>query len=202
MFSTKNNQQTQRLSSGGLIDRSKPIAFKFDGKPLMGYDGDTLASALLANNIKLVGRSFKYHRPRGIYTAGTEEPNALVALRNNARTEPNTRATNIELFEGLEAKSQNRWPNLFFDFMQINNLAGPLFTAGFYYKTFMGMPGWHFYEYFIRKAAGMGSTNLERDPDTYDKKNAFCDILIIGSCLLYTSPSPRDGLLSRMPSSA
>ena len=88
MFSTKNNQQTQRLSSGGLIDRSKPIAFKFDGKPLMGYDGDTLASALLANNIKLVGRSFKYHRPRGIYTAGTEEPNALVALRSNARTEP------------------------------------------------------------------------------------------------------------------
>ena len=180
MFSTKNNQQTQRLSSGGLIDRSKPIAFKFDGKPLMGYDGDTLASALLANNIKLVGRSFKYHRPRGIYTAGTEEPNALVSLRSKARTEPNTRATNIELFDGLEAKSQNRWPNLFLDFMQINNLAGPLFTAGFYYKTFMGMPGWHFYEHFIRKAAGMGSTELERDPDAYDKKNAFCDILIIG----------------------
>ena len=181
MFSKKDDAQKQRLSSGGLIDRSKPISFKFDGKPLMGYEGDTLASALLANNIKLVGRSFKYHRPRGIYTAGTEEPNALVALRNNARTEPNTRATNIELFEGLEAKSQNRWPNLFFDFMQINNLAGPLFTAGFYYKTFMGIPGWHFYEHFIRKAAGMGSTNLERDPDTYDKKNAFCDILIIGS---------------------
>ena len=136
MFSKKNKQQTRRLSSGGLIDRSKPISFKFDGKPLMGYDGDTLASALLANNIKLVGRSFKYHRPRGIYTAGTEEPNALVTLRTNARTEPNTRATNIELFDGLEAKSQNRWPNLFLDFMQINNLAGPLFTAGFYYKTF------------------------------------------------------------------
>jgi sarcosine oxidase subunit alpha len=117
MFSKKNKQQTRRLSSGGLINRSKPIGFKFDGKPLMGYDGDTLASALLANNIKLVGRSFKYHRPRGIYTAGTEEPNALVALRTNERIEPNTRATNIELFDGLEAKSQNRWPNLFLDFM-------------------------------------------------------------------------------------
>ena len=102
MFSKKDDAQKQRLSSGGLIDRSKPISFKFDGKPLMGYDGDTLASALLANDIKLVGRSFKYHRPRGIYTAGTEEPNALVALRNNARTEPNTKATNIELFEGLD----------------------------------------------------------------------------------------------------
>ena len=175
-----NIQQKQRINSGGSIDRSSTINFKFDGKPLTGYRGDTLASALLANNIKLVARSFKYHRPRGIFSAGTEEPNALVTLRTGSREEPNTRATNIELFEGLEAKSQNRWPNLVFDFMQINNLASPLLTAGFYYKTFMGIPGWHFYEHFIRKAAGMGSTKLKRDPDTYDKKHAFCDVLIIG----------------------
>ncbi len=176
-----NTQQKQRISSGGSIDRSSKINFKFDGKPLTGFRGDTLASALLANNIKLVARSFKYHRPRGIFSAGVEEPNALVNLRTGSREEPNTRATNIELFEGLEAKSQNRWPNLFFDFMQINNLASPLLTAGFYYKTFMGIPGWHFYEHFIRKAAGMGSTNLAKDPDTYDKKHAFCDVLIIGA---------------------
>ena len=165
--------QSYRLDNIGLINRDKKISFKFNGVTYYGYEGDTLASALIANGVHLVGRSFKYHRPRGIYTAGTEEPNALVALRSHARTEPNTRATNIELFDGLEAKSQNRWPNLFLDFMQINNLAGPLFTAGFYYKTFMGIPGWHFYEHFIRKAAGMGSTNLARDPDTYDKKNNF-----------------------------
>jgi len=180
MFFKKNAPQKQRLSAGGEIDRSKKLNFKFDGKSLTGYAGDTLASALLANEIKLVGRSFKYHRPRGIYSAGVEEPNALVALRNGSRNEPNTRATIVELFEGLEVKSQNRWPNLVLDLMQINNLASSLLSAGFYYKTFMGLPGWHFYEHFIRKAAGMGTATLERDPDNYDKKHGFCDVLVIG----------------------
>ncbi len=126
-----------RLSSGGLIDRARPLGFTFDGKHYSGFAGDTLASALLANGVKLVGRSFKYHRPRGILTAGSEEPNALVTLRNGARAEPNTRATTAQLFDGLEATSQNRWPNLAFDVMAVNQLFAPFLVAGFYYKTFM-----------------------------------------------------------------
>ena len=129
--------QTHRLASGGLIDRSKRLDFSFDGQSMTGYAGDTLASALIANGVKLVGRSFKYHRPRGILTAGSEEPNALVELRSGARREPNTRATTTELYDGLVAASQNRWPSLNFDFLSINQLASPLFVAGFYYKTFM-----------------------------------------------------------------
>ena len=123
--------------TAGSIDRSTPLAFRFDGKRYSGYAGDTLASALLANGVKLVGRSFKYHRPRGILTAGSEEPNALVELRTGARREPNTRATTVELFDGLEAHSQNRWPSLAFDLGAVNSLFSPLFVAGFYYKTFM-----------------------------------------------------------------
>ncbi|MDO9307284.1 MAG: 2Fe-2S iron-sulfur cluster-binding protein, partial [Mesorhizobium sp.] len=129
--------QTHRLASGGLIDRSKPLDFSFDGKSFAGYQGDTLASALIANGVRLVGRSFKYHRPRGILTAGSEEPNALVELRTGARREPNTRATTIELYGGLVAASQNRWPSLDFDILSVNQLASPIFVAGFYYKTFM-----------------------------------------------------------------
>ena len=126
-----------RLASGGVIDRTRGIKFSFDGKAYAGYPGDTLASALLANGERLVGRSFKYHRPRGIFSAGAEEPNALIEVRDGARREPNTRATMIELYDGLDAASQNRWPSLKFDVQSINGLMSPFFSAGFYYKTFM-----------------------------------------------------------------
>ena len=116
----------RRLANGGLIDRTKTIRFSFDGNTLQGLGGDTLASALMANGVRLVGRSFKYHRPRGIFSAGPEEPNALVELRSGARREPNTKATTVELFDGLEAASQNRWPSLAFDIHAVNQLAGPL----------------------------------------------------------------------------
>src|SRR5688572_27470743 len=126
-----------RLASGGRIDRTRPLRFTFDGKRYSGFQGDTLASALLANGVRLVGRSFKYHRPRGILSAGSEEPNALVELRSGARREPNTRATTVELYDGLNASSQNRWPSLKYDLLSVNQLFAPFFGAGFYYKTFM-----------------------------------------------------------------
>ena len=129
--------QSNRLTTGGLIDRSCVLHFTFDGKTYAGHPGDTLASALLANGVILTGRSFKYHRPRGILSAGSEEPNALVELRTGARREPNTKATMAELFDGLTATSQNRWPSLAFDLMSVNSLFSPVFVAGFYYKTFM-----------------------------------------------------------------
>ena len=131
------NSQPNRICEGGLVDRTNTLRFSFEREALTGHPGDTLASALLANGVKLVGRSFKYHRPRGILTAGSEEPNALVELRNGARREPNTRATTIELYEGLDAASQNRWPSLKFDVLAANQLLAPIFGAGFYYKTFM-----------------------------------------------------------------
>ncbi|TIO92923.1 MAG: sarcosine oxidase subunit alpha, partial [Mesorhizobium sp.] len=163
--------QANRLSTGGLIDRSTPLSFRFDGKTLSGFQGDTLASALVANGVKLVGRSFKYHRPRGILTAGSEEPNALVELRSGARREPNTKATTAELYEGLEAASQNRWPSLDFDVMAVNQLFAPIFVAGFYYKTFMWPAKfWEaIYEPAIRRAAGLGRAAGIPDPDRYDK---------------------------------
>jgi len=171
-----------RLERGGLIDRSRPLAFRFDGKAYRGYEGDTLASALVANGVKLIGRSFKYHRPRGILTAGNEEPNALVTLRTGARAEPNTRATTVSLFEGLEASSQNRWPNLKFDLLAINQIASPIFVAGFYYKTFMWPAKfWEkVYEPLIRRAAGLGKLSMLPDPDRYDREHGFCDLLVIG----------------------
>ena len=129
--------QPFRLDLGGLVDRATPLSFRFDGRDYSGFAGDTLASALLANGVRLVGRSFKYHRPRGILTAGSDEPNALVELREGARREPNTRATTIELFDGLVAQSQNRWPSLAFDVMAVNQLFSRFIGAGFYYKTFM-----------------------------------------------------------------
>jgi heterotetrameric sarcosine oxidase alpha subunit len=174
--------QSARLASGGLIDRSRPLDFHFDGRKMSGYAGDTLASALIANCVTLMGRSFKYHRPRGALTAGSEEPNALVELRGGARREPNTKATTIELFNGLEAHSQNRWPSLKFDVMSINSLASPLLVAGFYYKTFMWPASfWEkLYEPAIRKAAGLGRASGLPDPDTYEKAFAFCDVLVIG----------------------
>jgi len=171
-----------RLATGGLIDRSCPLSFTFDGKSFSGFEGDTLASALIANDVRLVGRSFKYHRPRGLLTAGSEEPNALVTLRTGAHAEPNTRATTISLFDGLEAVSQNRWPSLAFDLLAVNQLASPLFVAGFYYKTFMWPAKfWEkLYEPLIRRAAGLGKLSMLPDPDQYDREHGFCDLLVIG----------------------
>ncbi|AHJ64545.1 sarcosine oxidase subunit alpha family protein [Granulibacter bethesdensis] len=175
--------QSCRLPSGGMIDRTSPLHFHFDGRAYTGHAGDTLASALLANGLKLVGRSFKYHRPRGILSAGEEEPNALVHLRSGARQEPNTRATTIELFDGLTATSQNRFPSLRFDLLSVNQLISPFLTAGFYYKTFMWPAAfWEkLYEPAIRRAAGLGALSGEADPDRYEKATAFCDVLVIGS---------------------
>ncbi|MDG1010292.1 MAG: 2Fe-2S iron-sulfur cluster-binding protein, partial [Amylibacter sp.] len=174
--------QDMRLD-GGLVDRSRTISFSWNGKTMQGYQGDTLAAALLANGVKLVGRSFKYHRPRGIFSAGSEEPNALVQLRKGAYQEPNTRATVAELFEGLEATSQNHKGTLEFDFLAMNDLASPFLSAGFYYKTFMWPRAfWEkVYEPFIRSAAGLGALSGETDPDVYDKGYLHCDVLVIGS---------------------
>jgi 2Fe-2S iron-sulfur cluster protein len=173
----------RRLSDGGYIDRTRTLQFSFDGRSMQGFVGDTLASALIANGVTLVGRSFKYHRPRGIMSAGPEEPNALVELRSGARREPNTRATTAELYDGMEAQSQNRWPSLAFDLHAVNQLAGPLIEAGFYYKTFMWPASfWEkVYEPLIRKSAGLGRLGGEADPDRYEKAYAFCDLLVIGA---------------------
>jgi len=172
-----------RLAKGGLIDRSTALNFSFDGKAFSGHPGDTLASALIANGVHLMGRSFKYHRPRGVISAGPSEPNALVELREGGRKEPNTRATVIELYDGLKARSQNRWPSLDFDIGAVNSLASAMFVAGFYYKTFMWPKSfWEkIYEPMIRKAAGLGSASREPDPDKYEKAYAHCDLLVIGS---------------------
>ncbi len=172
-----------RLPKGGLIDRSKPLSFTFDGARMEGLPGDSLASALLANGRQLIGRSFKYHRPRGILTAGAAEPNALMTIGSGGRTEPNTRATMQELYEGLEARSQNRWPSLDFDLGAVNGLLSPFLGAGFYYKTFMWpAPLWEkLYEPLIRRAAGLGKASYDADPDSYEKCWAHCDLLVIGS---------------------
>ncbi len=165
------------------------ISFSFDGKNYRGLEGDTLASALLANGVSIIARSFKYHRPRGVFTAGSEEPNALITLHSGGRTEPNIRATEVELYEGLVARSQNRWPSVNFDLMAVNQLAGKAFSAGFYYKTFMGpaLQGhkatrfWWLCEQLIRRAAGLGRGTTIPDPDHYARMNAFCDVLVVGS---------------------
>ena len=175
--------QPFRATSGGNVNRARQINFSFDGKSYSGFEGDTLASALLANGVRLMGRSFKYHRPRGVLTSGFEEPNALVELRHGTRREPNTRATTVEIFEGLAATSQNRWPSLKFDVMAVNSLLSPFFGAGFYYKTFMWPAAfWEkLYEPIIRRAAGLGRASKQPDPDVYDKVTEHCDILVIGS---------------------
>ena len=177
------SEQPFRLGDGGRIDRSRRLGFSFDGRPYTGWSGDTLAAALLANGVHLVGRSFKYHRPRGIYTAGVEEPNALVSVRHGGRYEPNLPATTVELFDGLVARSQNRWPSLRLDLMGVVDRLSPVFSAGFYYKTFMGptRKAWMFYERFIRRAAGLGEPPTGPDPDRYEKAHAFCDVLVIGA---------------------
>ena len=173
--------QPFRVAEGGRIDRAAPVSFTYDGRRLTGFAGDTLASALLANGVRLVGRSFKYHRPRGIVSADSTEPNAIVQLGTGARTEPNTRATQIEIFEGLVARSQNCWPSVRFDLGAWSGLVGALLPAGFYYKTFMWPRGfWRRYEFFIRWMAGLGTAPKEPDPDIYEKMHAHCDVLVVG----------------------
>jgi len=172
-----------RLATGGLINRQKPLAFSFDGRRMLGFEGDSPASGLLANGQLLVGRSFKYHRPRGILTAGAAEPNALMTIGQGGLTEPNTRATMQELYQGLESQSQSRWPSLESDVGALNRLFSPFLGAGFYYKTFMWPASFweRIYEPLIRKAAGLGKASYEADPDSYDKRWAHCDLLVIGS---------------------
>ena len=172
-----------RVAGKGLVDRSTTVSFRFDGQSLAGHPGDTLASALLANGVKLVGRSFKYHRPRGILTAGSEEPNALVEIHEANQQTPNVRATVQEIYEGLTAQSQNRWPSLRHDLLSVNDLAAPFLSAGFYYKTFMWPRAfWEkLYEPAIRRAAGLGRLSGRHDGAVYEKAWAHCDLLVIGS---------------------
>ena len=171
-----------RMNNKQFVDETRKLSFVFNGKKLYGYKGDTLASALLSNDIHLVGRSFKYHRPRGIMTSGSEEPNAILQIGNDdALTDPNVRATEIELYDGLICNSQNCWPSVKFDIGGINNFLSPLLPAGFYYKTFMWPASfWEKYEYFIRKSAGLGKSPTKQDPDMYDHRYMHCDILIVG----------------------
>ena len=172
-----------RLAAGGrLIDRAKKIHFTFDGKPMTGFAGDTIASAVHANGQRVFGRSFKYHRPRGVIGLGSEEMNALIGVGDGARHEPNLRATQIELYEGLIAVSQNRWPSLNFDIGALNNSLSRFMPGGFYYKTFMWPASFwkHVYEPIIRRAAGLGKAPEGRDPDTYENIHVHCDVLVIG----------------------
>ncbi len=172
-----------RIVGKGLVDRTKTVPFVFDGVSYEGFQGDTLASALLANGVRLMGRSFKYHRPRGVLTAGSEEPNALVTVGQGGAQEPNVRATMQEIYSGLEARSQNRWPSLGFDVMAVNDLAAPFLGAGFYYKTFMWPKSfWEkLYEPVIRRAAGLGALSGDDNTDKYESAYAFCDVLVIGA---------------------
>ncbi len=172
-----------RLATGGrLLNKSKTVKFRFNGNHMSGYEGDTLASALLANDQMLVGRSFKYHRPRGIVAAGPEEPNGLVNLGREGKFEPNARVTTTELFDGLRAESQNHWPSLEFDVGAINKYLSRFLPAGFYYKMFIHpRPLWkHVYEPIIRHSAGLGRAPKTRDEDTYEHFYAFCDVLVVG----------------------
>ncbi|MDH5310464.1 MAG: sarcosine oxidase subunit alpha family protein [Gammaproteobacteria bacterium] len=175
-------RQTNRLGSGGRIDRSRPLRFRFNGRDYGGYEGDTLASALLANGVRLVNRSFKLHRPRGIIGCGAEEPNAILQLGSGAGTLPNQRATQVSLYDGLEARSTRGWPSLRFDASSVNDLFGRVFSAGFYYKTFMfPQRWWDYYEAFIRRSAGLGVAPDRPDPDRYEHRNAHCDVLVVGA---------------------
>jgi heterotetrameric sarcosine oxidase alpha subunit len=173
----------RRLGAGGRIDRGKPVKATFDGRPLAGFGGDTLASALLAAGHLVIGRSFKYHRPRGILSAGAEEPSGLFTLGRGETAEPNIPATLTDLVDGFEVRSQNAWPSPSFDLMAVNSLAAPLFQSGFYYKTFMGpfKGSWMFYEPFIRKAAGLGRATTDPDPARYEVHHRFADVLVAGS---------------------
>ena len=179
-----------RLAKGGYIDRDQLVNFTWDGRTLYGHAGDSLASALLASNQQILGRSFKYHRPRGLMSAGVEESGALVTIGRDDRRDANVRATTQELYAGLVAQGQNAWPSVRFDVGSINNLFGRFLAAGFYYKTFMGLPPfewgsgtgmWMRYEKIIRKAAGMGTASRSPDPDHYEHAHGYCDLLVVGS---------------------
>ena len=173
--------QPDRLAEGGRIDRSRPLTFSFNGRTCQGYAGDTLASALLANGIRIVGRSFKYHRSRGIMGLGVEEPNAIVQVGAGAATVPGLRATEVELYDGLAAATTRGWPCLEFDLLAINDFCAPLLGAGFYYKTFMAPRFlWRWYEHFLRRASGLGISPQLPDPDSYEHVNAHCDVLVAG----------------------
>jgi len=180
----------RRLPSGGRIDRSRTVSFTWDDQQFFGHPGDTLASALIAGGERVLGRSFKYHRPRGVMSAGVEESGAMVTLGAGPRRDPNVKATTQELFQGLIAHGQNAWPSVRFDLRAVNNLVSRFLAAGFYYKTFMGLPPfewgrgtgmWMRYEKPIRKAAGMGTASREPDPERYEHAHAFCDVLVVGS---------------------
>ena len=172
-----------RIDGKGLIDRNKPLRFDFNGRTVSAFEGDTVASALLASGQHLVARSFKYHRPRGIFSAGSEEPNALVTVGHGATQDPNVRATVLEAASGLKVRSQNAWPSLDYDLLAVNDLASPFLGAGFYYKTFMWPKvAWEkLYEPAIRRAAGLGALSQEPVAERYEKAYAFCDLLVIGS---------------------
>ncbi|SFU96364.1 sarcosine oxidase subunit alpha [Halomonas korlensis] len=181
---TRNAQQSNRLAQGGRIDRARTLSFTFNGKRYSGHAGDTLASALLANGVDIVNRSFKYSRPRGIVAAGAEEPNALVQLGSTEAAQvPNVRATQQALFDGLTAQSTNGWPNVQRDVMSlVGKLGGRFMPPGFYYKTFMAPASmWMTYEKYIRKGAGLGRSPMERDPDSYDHLHQHCDLLVVGA---------------------
>ncbi len=171
-----------RTISGGLVDRARPLSFTFNGKTYSGCEGDTLASALLANGVHLIGRSFKYHRPRGIMAAGADEPNAMVQLGTGARSEPNVKATQISLYDGLVAASVNAWPDVRFDVQAGFGAFSSLFPAGFYYKTMQSRLLWnHVYEPLVRRAAGWGKAPSGPDADIYDHKHVHCDVLVVGA---------------------
>ena len=174
--------QKNRIDQISEINKDKLLNFTFNGKKMQGYQGDTLASALLANDIKIVGRSFKYHRPRGIVASGAEEPNAIFQIGSGAKTEAGLKATQVDLYDGLIATSKKGWPSINFDIAIINDWMSKAFGAGFYYKTFM-YPAkfWKFYEFFLRKLSGFGSAPDQKDPDNYDHKNIHCDLLIVGA---------------------
>lgn len=169
-----------RIAAGRGVHRQSQLRFRFNGREYRGYAGDTLASALLANGVRLLARSFKYHRPRGIMAAGYEEPNALVQVGTGKASQPNLKATEVELVDGLEASSVNCWPSPGFDLRGINQAVAPILGAGFYYKTFM-WPDWHLFEPAIRKAAGLGIAPVGADPDRYVHRYTQCDVLVVGS---------------------
>jgi NADPH-dependent 2,4-dienoyl-CoA reductase/sulfur reductase-like enzyme len=173
----------RRVAEGGRINRATPLKGKYNGYTLPGFEGDTLASALLANNKIIIGRSFKYHRPRGVMSAGVEEASALFTIGKGGFEQPNINAATLKFTQGLRAKSQNAWPSPRFDVMAVNQLFAPFFGAGFYYKTFMGLreKSWMFFEPFIRKAAGLGKTGTQATSQRHDTAHKFCDVLIVGS---------------------
>ncbi|MEM7774338.1 MAG: sarcosine oxidase subunit alpha family protein [Pseudomonadota bacterium] len=177
------SMQTFRRKYPAGVNGAAPVSFRFNGRRYSGFAGDTLASALLANGVHMIARSFKYHRPRGILGSGSDDPAALVQVgADPARTVPNVRATELEIYDGLEAFSQNCWPSLAFDVGSVNDAFGRFLPAGFYYKTFMGPPGnWMMFEGLIRRAAGLGKSPTAPDPDRYEHVNRHCDVLVIGA---------------------